>query len=158
MAGNNSIGQSKRLINRFLTVSFVLVTTTLVLVITVLVVPIKIESDAEGIDLAGQLEPLTDTQRNVEPLLQKMAGRRLIRPSQVKAAVKDTGAAAQLLKKLRLQGVVQIGPDQVAYIRVEKQGTRKVKCGEKLLEFVVQKIEPGRITLSLEGVEVMLKH
>jgi Tfp pilus assembly protein PilP len=79
-------------------------------------------------------------------------------PSQVKAAVKDTGVARKLLEKLKLRGVVQIGADQVAYIRVEKKTTRKVREGEKLLSFVVKKIESGKVVLSLEGVEVVLRH
>lgn len=158
MGDENSIGCGKQFTYRVMVVSFVLVILAMVLVITSVSIPVKTNNGAEVVDLTGQYEPLMDSQTYVEPLLLKMAGRRLIRPSQVKAAVKDTGAAAQLLKKLTLQGVVQIGSDQVAYIRVEKKGTRNVKCGEKVLEFVVQKIEPGKITLSLEGVEVMLKH
>jgi hypothetical protein len=96
--------------------------------------------------------------RQVEPLLAKMAGRRLVRPAQVQAAVKDTGAAARLLAKLNLQGVVDIGGELVAYIQVDKRSVKTVRKGEKVLELTVEEIQPGSVKLSLEGVVVELSH
>jgi len=95
---------------------------------------------------------------DLDGLLRTMAGRRLIRPSQVLAAVKDSGAASKLLNKLKLQGIVKITDELVAYVQVDSQGTRTVRAGDKLLDFVVKDIGSGQVTLSLEGVEVSLSH
>ncbi len=93
-----------------------------------------------------------------QSLLLKMAGRRLIRPAQIQAAVKDTGAAQRLLSKLKLQGVVQMGGDHVAYIQVADRGVQTVRVGSSVLDFMVEAVESGRVKLSLDGVEVELTH
>lgn len=91
-------------------------------------------------------------------LLPALAGRNLIAPSQVRAAVKNTGEAAVLVKRLRLQGIVQMGGQPVAYVQVEKEGLKVVRKGDKLLEFSVDAIGAGHVNLSLEGVAVTLTH
>jgi hypothetical protein len=94
-----------------------------------------------------------------EPLLGKIAGRRhLIRAALVQAAVRDTGAAQKLLATLKLQGVVRVSGQYVAYVSVEKNGTATVHQGDTLSRFIVEKIEPGHLVLSLEGVTVTLNH
>jgi|GEM_PF-1790756 len=102
--------------------------------------------------------PVPFDTRNIGELHRMMAGRRLIRPTQVQAAVKDTGAAARLAKQLNLQGVIQMGGSLVAYIGVKGQNVKSVKKGGKILSFTVKDIQPGKVVLSLDGVEVELGH
>ena len=113
--------------------------------------PVNVVAE-EGLGQAGMSAP------DLDALLREMAGRRLIRPSQGLAAVKDSGAASKLLSKLKLQGVVRTTDRLVAYVQIDKQGTKTVRTGDKLLDFVVKDIESGKVTLSLEGVEVSLTH
>lgn len=96
--------------------------------------------------------------RQMSPVLAEMAGRQLIRPAQIRAAVKDTGAAQRLLKELNLQGVIQMGGELAAYIRVKGGGVQSVKKGDKILEFDVVEVTQGKVKLSLQGVEVQLGH
>jgi hypothetical protein len=102
------------------------------------------------------LEPMPAGRADLQPLLVKFAGRTLIRPAQVQAAVKTDGTAERLLKQLKLQGVVRIGDTSVAYIQVEKEGVKAVRAGDAVLEFVVESIEPKKVTLSLQGVKFTL--
>jgi hypothetical protein len=114
---------------------------------------------AESADTGNSaLPPLPRADRPIQPLLVKMAGRRLIRPSQAQAAVKDSGLTGRLAKKLTLQGIVRVGGTLVAYIHVEKQGVKSVRAGDRILDFLVERMESDRVTLSLEGVQVVLKH
>jgi hypothetical protein len=87
-----------------------------------------------------------------------MAAAFLIKPSQVQAAVKDDGTAGRLAKQLKLQGIVQIGDELVAYVQVEKAGVKTVRKGQTLLDFLVEDIEAGKIKLSWQGVIVFLEH
>jgi hypothetical protein len=145
-------------IERFRRVSMGLLILAVVSLVASLAMPIQ-PSPGEWDRLSNaKIAALPDGKQNLQPLLAKMAGWRLIKPAQVQAAVKDTGLAQTLLKRLKLQGVVQMGSTLTAYIQVEKQGTQTVKQGGKILDFIVQKVEPGGVTLSLEGVEVTLSH
>ena len=102
--------------------------------------------------------PWTSSARDVDAMLVKMAGRPLIRPAQVKAAVKDTGVAARLAKQLRLHGVVEMPDGLVAYIEVATEGVKDVRKGDRILGFDIKDLQPGEVTLTLEGVEVQLKN
>jgi len=95
---------------------------------------------------------------NIEPLKAQIARRRLFRSPEIKAAVKDSGAARRLLEQLKLHGVVRISQEYVAYIGVAEGPVRAVRKGQKLLEFTVDDVAPGRVILSLEGIEVILEH
>ena len=106
----------------------------------------------------GVVKPLSTTRPGLQPLLSRMAGVVLIRPAAVQAAVKNDGTAERLLKKLKLCGVVELGEERVAYVQVEKEGVRTVRKGQRLLDFVVEDIEGGKLTWSLEGVVVVLDH
>jgi hypothetical protein len=158
MDNEKALASGKRLVNRLMFTAVAMVVFAGVLLVCAMVMPIKPNKYTIAEKITGHLELPTEIPTNIQSLLVKIASRRLIMPSQVKAAVKDTGVARKLLEKLKLRGVVQIGADQVAYIRVEKKTTRKVREGEKLLSFVVKKIESGKVVLSLEGVEVVLRH
>jgi hypothetical protein len=106
-----------------------------------------------------RLAPLPPATRpDLQPLLVSVAGRTLIRPAQVQAAVKADGTAERLLKQLKLQGVVRIGETPVAYIQIEKEGVKAVREGDMVLEFVVDRIESNQVVLSLQGVVVTLGH
>ncbi len=98
--------------------------------------------------------------RDLGEVLEKLSARRtpLICPPQAQAAVKDSGAAAKLAKKLKLQGIVQMGSDFVAYIQTDEGTVHTVHRGDTLLEFAVGDITAASVTLSLEGVEVVLGH
>ncbi len=114
-------------------------------------------NDAVIVDRA-ELPSISNADSGIEPLLREMAGRRLIRPSQARAAVKDDGTAERLARKLKLQGVVESEGQYIAYIGIEKAGVRTVRQGEQVLNFSVDKVEPGRVMLSLEGVQIALTH
>ena len=60
--------------------------------------------------------------------------------------------------QLKLHGVVQMPSGLVAYIEVKGEGVRDVRKDASILDFVVQDLRPGVVTLSLEGVEVQLKN
>lgn len=108
--------------------------------------------------MATRVQPLPKDTHDIQSLLGRVAGACPIRPAQAVAAVKDDGAAARLLKMLKLQGVVQMGDGLVAYIQVEKEGVKTIRQGETILDFVVENVEPGKVTLSLQGVVVVLGH
>lgn len=129
-----------------------------VLLVVATVWPIDRQPETTMRVAASRVPELSALEHDVNPLLGQMAGRRLIRPAQVQAAVRDTGAAQRLLGQLKLQGVVQMGDSHVAYVRIEKRGTQTVRKGDRLLEFVVESVEPGTVGLSLEGVQVALSH
>ena len=82
-------------------------------------------------------------------------GPRLGRP---KEGHRRAGAAQRLVERLNLQGVVQMAGASVAYIRVDEGQVKSVRKGEKILDLAVDKVEPGKVTLSLEGVVVELSH
>jgi hypothetical protein len=158
MIGNPSLPATKRYMGRLMIGAIALLVLAAILVVASAVLPIRVDVEAHRPIAPRGIQPLTGATPDLKPLLARMAGTPLIKPAQVQAAVKDTGAAERLLKSLKLQGVVQMGPDLVAYIAVEKQGTKSVRRGEKVLDFVVKEIESGRVTLTLEGVEVILGH
>ena len=95
---------------------------------------------------------------DLQPLLAKVAGSRLIRPAQVQPAVKDTGAAQELLERLKLQSIVRAGAEPIAYVRVKDSGVQKVRRGGHLLDFLVEEIESGQVKLQLDGVVVDLTY
>jgi hypothetical protein len=106
----------------------------------------------------GSLPPLRDQRVDAANLGRALAGRRLLEPAEINAAVKDSGTAQDLLTRLRLQGTVQLGGQPVAYVMVEDQGVKVVRAGERLLDFEVEKVEAGRVELSLQGVRVTLSY
>ncbi len=112
-----------------------------------------------GLDMAvaEAFGPIAVETRDLDALLRETAGRDMIRPPQAQAAVKDTGLAARLAKKLDLQGVVQMQDRLIAYIQIKEIGVTTVSQGDTILEFNVKEVVPGRVTLTLEGVEVSLR-
>lgn len=147
-----------RLTMRFRTIAILGVVASLLMLLYSVIV---FSSDPVQKNLNGGRSPLEtwpNREINTNLLLKKMAGRRLIRPSQVQAAVKDTGLADRLAKKLKLQGIVQMKGSYVAYIGVEKQGVKSLKEGEKILDFLVESIKGNEVVLSLDGVQVTLQH
>jgi hypothetical protein len=106
-------------------------------------------------DLAG----LDESPCEVAPLVAKMAGRTLVKPVQVvPPAVLNDGAAAAAVKRLKLQGVIQMGDEMVAYVAVQGEGVVTCRKGEKLLEFLVEDIQAGKVVLNLAGVQTTLSH
>lgn len=158
MSGQSDIRRTMATCRRLMAAGVIALGVSLVSVAIAAVIPIG--GDCEPVNVAADegLSRPAGPPPDLDGLLREMAGRRLIRPSQTLAAVRDSGAAAKLLGKLKLQGVVQIADGLVAYVQVDKQGTKTVRAGEKLLDFVVKDIEPSKVTLSLEGVEVSLSH
>lgn len=80
-----------------------------------------------------------------------IAGRRLVRPPRLDAAIVDTGAAAKALELLTLQSVVMEGASPFAYVRVRDRGVVRVTLGDHVLSFRVESISPGVIELSMDG-------
>jgi len=120
--------------------------------------PISLEGEPVDVARRRPVRGMAEGPKSVEPLLGKLAGRRLIRPAQVQAAVQDGGVAAKLLKQLTLRGVAQRNGGRAAYVEVEKGGTKVVRKGDTLLGFLVEDVAPGRVSLSLEGVLLELNH
>ena len=158
MARESSLASLKRISDRLVAAALVALGLASALLAFNALAAVRVDVGDSQVAAAERFQPMPTEMLPLEGLLAKTAGRHLIKPTQVQAAVKDSGAAARLVKKLKLQGVVQLGADRLAYIQVEKQGTNAVRSGEKVLEFVVSKIEPGKVTLSLDGVDVELRH
>jgi len=129
-----------------------------VLLVAALMYPIGFGGHLPGPDRPRQVSLLAPPQTDTDALVGKMTGRRVLRPSQIQAAVKDDGRAERLAKALRLQGVVRMGQDYVAYVQIDRQGVKGIRRGETILGFAVEKVEPGKVTLSLKGVQVLLSH
>jgi len=136
----------------------VLVVTAVVAVLAAALGPINTESPMTSDGGKARPTMAGGGTPNIEPFKAQIARRRLIRPPEVKAAVKDSGAAQRLLEQLKLHGVVRMEREYVAYVEVTERPVRAVRKGEKLLEFVVESVAPGRVVLSLQGVEVILEH
>lgn len=120
--------------------------------------PIPGDAELESMGGVSRVPEAPEAAVTAADLARAVAGRRLIRPSQVRAAVKDTGLAARLLERLKLQSVVQMHGESVAYVKVENGGVKSVRAGGRLLDFEVRQVEPGRVVLVLEGVEAVLSH
>jgi len=120
--------------------------------------PIAAASSNYGNESIRRLPVIDLAARDTQGLVRQVAGRRLIEPPQIQAAVRDTGAAQRLLKQLTLQGVVNLGGTMVAYIGVRNGNVQTLPEGGKVLQFVVKEIQPGHVTLTLDGVDVMLTH
>lgn len=149
---------SMQLARRFCALGAVLGGGGVVLAILAGTLPIRVDVDRQSTASGMALESRADSRAEIEPLLARLAGMPLIRPAQVQAAVKNDGSAERLLKKLKLQGVVQVGSELVAYIQVDDGGkvVRSIHSGQTVLDFNVENIEPGKVTLSLQGVVVVL--
>tara|TARA_B100000614_G_C14332253_1_gene405256 strand:+ start:155 stop:637 length:483 start_codon:yes stop_codon:yes gene_type:complete len=118
-------------------------------------------SDASGSYMAShrnEVPELVAPDSQLKTILAKVAGSRLIRPAQIQAAVKDTGAAQRLLSRLKLQSIVQMGSEPVAYVRVQGGSVQTVRRGGHLLDFVVDEIANGNVKLTLDGVSVDLTY
>ena len=158
MPNNPAIKTASRIANRLKVVGLVSVVLAVCGLASALLWQIE---SADGDSQAARRKrfvPSPATPRDVDALLVKMAGRVLIRPAQVKAAVKDTGAAARLVKQLKLRGVVEMPDGLVAYIELASEGVRDVRKGDRVLVFEVKDLQPGAVTLTLDGVEVQLKN
>jgi hypothetical protein len=131
---------------------------SLVVLLVMALMPVKAASPEPLRARARRTGVAVPQAKDPGPLLERMAGLRLIRPAQVRAAVMDSGAAARMLKKLKLQGVVHTGQTPVAYIKIDGGGTVAARRGDTVLDLVVERIDPGKVTLSLEGVIVELVH
>jgi len=106
----------------------------------------------------GSLPQLSDQRADTTELAAAIGRRRLLEPAEIQAAVKDAGAAQDLLGRMRLQGVVQMGDQPQAYVMIQDEGVKVLRVGDQVLGFQVEKIEAGKVELSLEGVRVMLTH
>ncbi|MCY2926466.1 MAG: hypothetical protein NT031_13700 [Planctomycetota bacterium] len=135
-----SLDGTERLARRFLWASLVILAAAVTAVVLAALLPVVEASQASR--PAVRLDPKIPaiTAASLEALLERVATRELIRPAQHRAAVKDSGVAAQMAKALKLQ----------------KEGTVSVKKGQTVLKFLVKEIQSDRVTLSLEGVEVVL--
>ena len=157
-ANSDSFPTVLRLIGRLKISATAAVVLSLIGLAAALLWPIASHADGAAASRRQGPRPLTSPKHDVQALQAKLAGQMLIRPSQVKAAVKDAGTAGRLLGQLKLHGVVQMPSGLVAYIEVKGEGVRDVRKDASILDFVVQDLRPGVVTLSLEGVEVQLKN
>ena len=103
-----------------------------------------------------KLRPEAAPIEDIQPLLAKLAGRRLIQPSRFGASPGDDKSMEEMLKKLKLEGIAELGGERVAYIAVDKQPARTFRSGEKVLGFVIDDIADDVVWLVLEGVRAPL--
>lgn len=147
-----------RATRRFMATGIVSAAVGMGLAVAAAVTPIGASADRGNVAADQRVPQVDHTPVDASALIRQVAGSRLIRPSQVQAAVKDTGAAARLLERLKLQSVVNMGGESVAYVRVGQEGVRSVRAGGRVLDFVVESVGPGAVKLSLDGVVVTLTH
>ena len=147
-------------IETFLVSGFVFLSISLVLFLSSLILPLGVDLNPVGLDRHfGDIALSTLDNKNISLLESKITARLIIKAAQAQAAVRDTGLAKKLAKNLKLQGVVNMSDELTAYIRNTKEKrTVSVHEGEKVLDFIVKKIEQGSVTLVLDGVEVSLSH
>jgi hypothetical protein len=130
---------------------------SIALLIAVATWPITLGPAGRASVLADEVPCLEVPPSDAEALVQRLAGSALIRPGRVQPAVKDSGVAQALLDRLKLQSVASLRGEPVAYVRVEAEGVRSVRVGQRLLDFRVESVEPGRVGLTLDdGVGVAL--
>ena len=120
--------------------------------------PIPADGPLPDGDDRTALASLDQPPADAGPLIDKLAARSLIKATQAQAAVRDTGVSKELLKRLKLQGVVQMPDEMVAYIAVAGEGVCTCRKGERVLEFVIEDIAPGKVVLDLQGVKSTLTH
>ena len=155
MASESSVPTQPRLANRLMVAGVAMPAVAVAVLLAAVLLPINTPT-VPRLPNGKNFSPASDRSPDLAQLLDQTAGQGLIKPAQVQAAVKDTGAAARLVRQLTLQGVVQMGGEFVAYIAVKDQGVKAVKKGQKILEFDVKDMEPGKVVLALDGVEVQL--
>ena len=155
MPGMYSGHTEERLARRLTLSAVAMVFVAFAAVVAAALLPIEVPTSAPETGDRG-IESAAGPERDLEELLHQAAGSDLIKPAQIQAAVKDTGAARQLAKALTLQGVVQVDETLTAYIEVKDEGVKTVREGDKILDFVVKELKPGKVVLSLDGVEVQL--
>ncbi len=136
------------------------------LLITAAVASIRTPGAMEAATPASLVRPqrrahAQEIARRVTALQGNIAGRALLQPTNAQAAVKDDGAAARLLKRLKLRGVVKMGPQFVAYVQIRADGrkpntSKRVRAGDHLGDLRVEKIEPGKVLLTFESMQAML--
>ena len=141
---------------RFLAFGVALFVATACLLLAACFIPITIAEESMAASSRQSVPQIVETTLDEQGLTQTVAGRRLIRPAQVQAAVKDNGAAQRLLERLKLQSLVKMGGEMVAYVNVKGEGVQSVRTGGQLLDFRVDGIAAGGLKLSLDGVDVLL--
>ena len=136
--------------------------TTLALAILGLVLACVTAPLGAGTDpghMVAQRVPVLPPQRPPSDDLQRRIARRiepLVRPLRGIAAVKDDGTAAKMARRLKLQGIVKMRGEYVAYVRVDGKSVAKIGQGGTILEFSVVRVEESSVVLSREGVQVAL--
>lgn len=145
-----------RLIGRFRLVGVIVLAAGLACLAVAALTPVDAELREAGHSSARPFSPLPQPGADASDAMAKVAGSRLIRPAQMLAPVRDSGVAAELAKRLQLTGVIQSPQGLVAYVQPEKQPVLAVREGQKVQEFVVEKIEPNQVILTLDGVAVTL--
>lgn len=158
MDSDGDIHSGRKLADRFLLVALVALTGATGLAVYAVCAPLGSHRTA----FRTAVRPLATTQRaradDVQALVAKVAGNPLIKPAQVSPAVKDTGAAKRLLKKLRLHGITQVGEQRTAYVQIEGKRVVRLRQGDEILGFVVDRVGPAEVVLRLDGVLVMLRN
>ena len=151
--------ETKGLSGRLLWVGGVMLLIGVVAVVGAAVWPLPTDGVSGGDGRPGRAVPKLDDRGGASAgWYESLTGSRLIRPAQVQAAVKDTGAAERLLRQLKLQSVVEMDGEATAYVRVDQRGVQTVRAGGRLLDFLVESIRPGEVRLSLDGVVVALHY
>jgi len=149
---------ARRLIDRLGFVVIVALGLSVMSLLAAALWPIGTEVQAQVDSAQCRLGSLLPAPGDLMGTLDRIVGRTLIRPAQVKAAVKKTGVAERLAKQLKLHGIVRMPDGLVAYIAVAQEGVVDVRVGGRVLEFTVKQIGPGVVTLLLEGEEIELRN
>lgn len=155
-SGHQDVNMALRWTQRLARGAAILALLAAATLVTVLVMPLAGATSHSGPSGRLAIKPVEATDYRV--LATRLAGATFIRPAQIKAAVRDSGAAQKLLKRLKLQGIVEAGEGRIAYIAIEGMGVQTVRSGEQVLDFTIQDIKANSIVLTLEGVQVELRY
>jgi len=148
-----------KLSSRAMAVGLILLALSLATVAAAVFWPLSLEATAGSNARLQRIPSIPESHKSWTDLQTTIMNQdhELIKPLQSIAAVKDDGAAARMAQRLKLQGIVYMGGQYVAYVAVDKDpSAASLKAGMTVLEFTVVSVEASTITLSREGVQIVL--
>jgi len=148
-----------KLSSRAMAVGLILLALSLAAMVAAIFWPLSLEATAGGNPRPQRVPTISKAHQPWADLQSTISNQEheLIKPLQGIAAVKDDGVAQRMAQRLRLQGIVNMGGQYVAYVAVDKDpSAMSLRTGSKILEFTVVSVEEKTITLDREGVQIVL--
>lgn len=148
----------QRFIGRVRLAAMIFAVLSALAVAAAVLVPLPTEGAGGRIQTPQRVPTVQPPHKPWDSLQSRIAGQvqEMIKPLQGIAAVKDDGAAAKMAQRLKLQGIVNMDGQYVAYVCVDKGSVVALKTGGTVLEFSVLNVEEKTVTLCREGVQVVL--